>query len=171
MPDYYWIAAAACVVAFAILAWRHAARAERDPSAEKRPASRRRRDATTPRFLVVVDFECTCVRDACAGRKTPWRHEIIEFPAVLIDLDDAAVDPFRAPTFHRFVRPTERPRLTEFCSATSAGLDDARTSPRARRFTSSDDPRGTPRRRRDATKKQVRSSRAFARRRSTRRKR
>ena len=54
-----------------------------------------------------------CVRDTVYFRKKPWAYEIIEFPAIVLDLDAAAsgeIDVFEAPRFHRFVRPTENPR-------------------------------------------------------------
>lgn len=76
------------------------------------------------RFLIVVDFECTCTRDTTFHRKAPWPHEIIEFPAVLIDLADPTADPWAQPTFHRFVRPTERSKLTPFCTSLT-GIDQA----------------------------------------------
>lgn len=69
-----------------------------------------------PRYLIVVDFECTCVQDSTYQQKTPWKHEIIEFPAVLLDLEQPYVNVFSdAPFFHRYVRPEENPRLSKFC--------------------------------------------------------
>jgi len=54
-----------------------------------------------------MDFEATCERD---DRR--WPHEIIEFPAQLIDCKTLqVVDEFR-----EFVRPTEKPQLTAFCT-------------------------------------------------------
>lgn len=59
------------------------------------------------RGFLVMDFEATCERD-----DRSWPNEIIEFPAVLLDANSLeVVDEFRA-----FVRPTERPRLTAFCT-------------------------------------------------------
>ena len=87
------------------------------PVAARTPKAPPSSGACAARYLVVVDFECTCVADTTYQQKTPWQHEIIEFPAVLVDLDlGDACDVFAAPTFHRFVRPTERPRLSKFCS-------------------------------------------------------
>ena len=68
---------------------------------------RRRVDASGPRYLVVVDFECTC-----EDQDEPFLHEIIEFPAVLLDMKTGR----EARHFHAFVRPTERPVLSDFCS-------------------------------------------------------
>ena len=77
-------------------------------------------DGKLLRYYVVVDFEATCERD-----DRLWPNEIIEFPAVLLDaVTLATVDEFRA-----LVRPTERPRLTAFCteltSITQADVDAA----------------------------------------------
>ena len=62
-----------------------------------------------PRFThaVVLDFEATC--DELAP---PQPQEIIEFPSVLISLDEMrVVDEFEA-----FVRPIHFPQLSEFCT-------------------------------------------------------
>lgn len=58
-------------------------------------------------YYVVIDFECTCteVRNALP-------FEIIEFPAVVMNSKTLEVE-FE---FHRYVRPTEHPRLTPFCT-------------------------------------------------------
>jgi len=61
----------------------------------------------TPRFYLVLDLEATCERD---DRR--WPHEIIEFPAQLIDSKTLQV----IDEFHEFVRPTEKPQLTAFCT-------------------------------------------------------
>jgi len=74
-----------------------------------------------------MDFEATCERAEWCERR--WQHEIIEFPAVLLDAGNLeVVDEFRA-----FVRPTERPRLTAFCteltSITQAEVDGGELLP------------------------------------------
>uniref|UniRef100_W6NB46 SKP1 component and Exonuclease domain containing protein n=1 Tax=Haemonchus contortus TaxID=6289 RepID=W6NB46_HAECO len=57
-------------------------------------------------FLVAIDFECTCVEVIY-----DYPHEIIEFPAVLIDVRQMKiVDKFRT-----FVRPEKNPILDPFC--------------------------------------------------------
>jgi len=61
----------------------------------------------TPRFYLVLDFEATCERD---DRR--WPNEIIEFPAQLIDSETLRI----VDEFHEFVRPTEKPKLTTFCT-------------------------------------------------------
>jgi len=56
-------------------------------------------------YYAVLDFECTCDRQG-------WHaHEIIEFPVVFLNALTLQVDMI----FRRFVRPTEKPRLTDFC--------------------------------------------------------
>jgi len=61
----------------------------------------------SPKYFLVMDFEATCELD-----DRSWPNEIIEFPAVLLDATTLeAVSEFR-----EFVRPTERPLLTAFCT-------------------------------------------------------
>ena len=96
-----------------------AARVAEELLAEEAEEDRRRRrveDASKAlRYLVVVDFECTC-----EDQEEPFLHEIIEFPAVLLDLQRGR----EARHFHAFVRPTERPVLSEFCTRLT-GIDQA----------------------------------------------
>lgn len=63
--------------------------------------------------LLVVDLECTCSDESTpvAEQITPETMEIIEVGAVIANLRGEVLD-----RFGRFVRPTERPALTEFCS-------------------------------------------------------
>lgn len=56
-------------------------------------------------YYAVLDFECTCDRQGWLA------HEIIEFPVVFLNAITLEVDM----VFRRFVRPAERPRLTDFC--------------------------------------------------------
>ncbi|NXV91195.1 ERI2 exoribonuclease, partial [Calonectris borealis] len=58
-------------------------------------------------YLIVVDFEATCWRDA--GRRGP---EIIEFPAVLLNTSTGDIES----EFHTYVQPQEHPILSEFCT-------------------------------------------------------
>jgi inhibitor of KinA sporulation pathway (predicted exonuclease) len=58
--------------------------------------------------IVLVDFECTCD----SQRREGFNHEIIEFPAILIDADTFVVKD----VFHSYIRPTEEPILTEYCT-------------------------------------------------------
>ena len=97
-----------------------AARAAGELLAEEEAEDRRRRrveDASkAPRYLVVVDFECTC-----EDQEEPFVHEIVEFPAVLLDTTTRR----EVRHFHAFVRPTERPVLSEFCTRLT-GIDQAK---------------------------------------------
>ncbi|KAL1373418.1 hypothetical protein pipiens_018671 [Culex pipiens pipiens] len=63
----------------------------------------------TFRYLVVMDFEATCWPEQDMKWKT---HEIIEFPAVLLNLVTGQVEA----QFQQFVMPVENPRLSEFCT-------------------------------------------------------
>lgn len=58
-------------------------------------------------FLIVIDFEATC-----SETNDNFIHEIIEFPAVLIDTQNMAV----CNIFQRFCKPRINPILTDFCS-------------------------------------------------------
>lgn len=83
-------------------------------------------DAAAPRdahtHLLVLDFEATCEADA---KRFP--HEIIELPAVLLHARTRE----QVGEFRTFVRPTERPALSAFCteltSITQAQLEGAPT--------------------------------------------
>ncbi|NWR63446.1 ERI2 exoribonuclease, partial [Bucorvus abyssinicus] len=58
-------------------------------------------------YLIVLDFEATCWRDA--ERRGP---EIIEFPAVLLNTSTGEIES----EFHTYVQPQEHPVLSEFCT-------------------------------------------------------
>ncbi|VDK44983.1 unnamed protein product [Anisakis simplex] len=58
-------------------------------------------------YFVVMDFECTCEDEVYE-----YEHEIIEFPAVLVDVRNRRV----VDTFRSHVRPTLNPILSEFCT-------------------------------------------------------
>lgn len=60
-------------------------------------------------FLVVLDFESTCWE---AQRWAP-KQEIIEFPAVLLNLLSGEVEA----EFQQYVMPQEQPVLSPFCSS------------------------------------------------------
>lgn len=57
-------------------------------------------------YLVVIDFEATCDNKTSL---TP--QEIIEFPAVLVNLETLRIQA----VFRTYVKPVCHPRLTEFC--------------------------------------------------------
>jgi len=58
-------------------------------------------------FLLIMDLEATCF-----GGTWEWEpQEIIEFPAILIGREDYET----ISIFHHYVRPTQRPLLSDFC--------------------------------------------------------
>lgn len=59
-------------------------------------------------YYLVIDFEATCD----AGNSQTYRHEIIEFPAMLVDTSQSKI----IAEFHSYVRPVINPKLTEFCT-------------------------------------------------------
>jgi inhibitor of KinA sporulation pathway (predicted exonuclease) len=59
-------------------------------------------------YYCVIDFECTCEEN----NRDNYPHEIIEWPAVLIDASTNQV----VDTFHVYVTPTQNPKLTPFCT-------------------------------------------------------
>lgn len=65
-------------------------------------------------YLIVVDFEATCEETPKDFKHRPIRSdrpEIIQFPAVLVDVrNEMIVD-----CFDSYVRPVEKPILSEFC--------------------------------------------------------
>eukprot|EP00727_Mastigamoeba_balamuthi_P006339 m51a1_g2325 putative 3 -5 exoribonuclease 1-like (219) ;mRNA; r:507668-508460 len=60
-------------------------------------------------LLGVVDVEATCVDP----RRPDFQQEIIEFPCVVLDVRTRAV----VATFHRYIRPTINPVLSDFCTS------------------------------------------------------
>ncbi|XP_067298470.1 ERI1 exoribonuclease 2, partial [Pseudorasbora parva] len=58
-------------------------------------------------FLIIIDFESTCWRE-----KNSSGQEIIEFPAVLLNVSSGEIES----EFHTFVQPQERPVLSDFCT-------------------------------------------------------
>lgn len=63
---------------------------------------------TPYKYLIAVDFEATCF-DKPYNRNI---QEIIEFPAVLIDLETGVI----LSEFQRYVRPVEIPILSDYCT-------------------------------------------------------
>lgn len=80
-------------------------------------------DAWTPfDYILVLDFEATC------EEVTPpdYVYEIIEFPVVLVDTH--LLRPMAE--FHSFVRPREKPILSDFCTAlTGIGQEEIDAAP------------------------------------------
>lgn len=75
-------------------------------------------------FYAVIDFEATCEEN-----NIDYRHEIIEFPIVLVDMEKMEI----GEKFHEYVRPVINPKLTKFCSTltgiSQATVDAAETFP------------------------------------------
>lgn len=61
------------------------------------------------KYAICIDFEATCF-DSPAHKKRKIQ-EIIEFPAVLVDLVTGEI----LGEFHRYVRPVETPILSDYC--------------------------------------------------------
>uniref|UniRef100_A0A8R1HZ92 SAP domain-containing protein n=1 Tax=Caenorhabditis japonica TaxID=281687 RepID=A0A8R1HZ92_CAEJA len=57
-------------------------------------------------YLIAIDFECTCVEVIY-----DYPHEIIELPAVLIDVREMKI----VSEFRTYVRPVLNPDLSDFC--------------------------------------------------------
>mmetsp|Transcript_7466 Transcript_7466/g.8867 ORF Transcript_7466/g.8867 Transcript_7466/m.8867 type:complete len:217 (-) Transcript_7466:1004-1654(-) len=72
-------------------------------------------------YWLVMDFEATC-----EDKDRNWKHEIIEFPGILIRVKDGVV----ISEFESFVQPTEVPILTPFCTKlTSIKQSDVENAP------------------------------------------
>lgn len=70
-----------------------------------------RRVRTPLDLILALDVEATCARDGAVEGES-WVHEIIEFPVVALNTRTLEIEC----EFHRYVRPTEKPLLTEFCT-------------------------------------------------------
>jgi len=73
--------------------------------------------AVARRFLLVLDFEATC-----EDGDRSWRNEVIEFPVVAMEVVESCTSASGvtlrpAGEFREFVRPTEVPALTAFCTS------------------------------------------------------
>jgi inhibitor of KinA sporulation pathway (predicted exonuclease) len=66
-------------------------------------------------FLIVMDFESTCWEERRASTRAP---EIIEFPAVLVNLQTGKIEE----EFQQYVTPTEIPQLSQFCTTLTGNL-------------------------------------------------
>lgn len=72
-------------------------------------------------YWLVMDFEATC-----EDKRRDWPNEIIEFPAIMIRASDGKT----LGEFESFVKPTENPVLTSFCtSLTSIRQSDVENAP------------------------------------------
>ena len=64
----------------------------------------------TDYYLCVLDFEATC----CDKNEFPRNQmEIIEFPSILYKVENHI--PTFISQFHKYVKPTHHPKLTDFC--------------------------------------------------------
>ena len=60
--------------------------------------------------FIVLDYEATCIKDM---RLNP--QEIIEFPTILVRIDSDIGEWNVIDTFHEYVKPVFRPKLSPFC--------------------------------------------------------
>ncbi|KAE8740099.1 hypothetical protein FOCC_FOCC014424 [Frankliniella occidentalis] len=62
-------------------------------------------------YVIVIDFESTCWDNK--DNQSKWQNlaEIIEFPAVLLNVKTGIIEE----QFHHYVMPVENPTLSEFC--------------------------------------------------------
>ncbi|XP_073812738.1 3'-5' exonuclease Snipper-like isoform X7 [Musca autumnalis] len=64
----------------------------------------------TYEYVIAVDFEATCWENQAPPR---WREsEIIEFPAVLVNLKTGKIEA----EFHKYIMPIESPKLSAYCT-------------------------------------------------------
>ncbi|CAL4075035.1 unnamed protein product, partial [Meganyctiphanes norvegica] len=72
--------------------------------------------------IVVIDFEATCEEVKPLG----YKHEIIEFPAVLINVQSMKI----ISEFHSYIQPVINPKLTDFCTQlTGISQENVENSP------------------------------------------
>lgn len=83
--------------------------AEQNEKRIKKKAKRRAVKNHPYKYLICVDFEATCWDMPMYNKRKI--QEIIEFPAVLINMENGEIEK----EFHRYVRPTEMPELSEYC--------------------------------------------------------
>lgn len=73
--------------------------------------------------IVVIDYEATCEED----RPPKFKHEIIEFPAVLINTQSRKI----VSEFQSYVKPVITPRLSKFCTwLTGISQSDVENAPK-----------------------------------------
>merc|ERR1739838_480809 len=65
---------------------------------------------------VVIDYEATCEGD----KPIDYRHEIIEFPAVIVNSKSRKI----VSEFHSYVRPVINPKLSDFCTSLTGITQD-----------------------------------------------
>lgn len=69
-------------------------------------------------YLLVLDFEATCGGDIGTSK---GNQEIIEWPTLLYNLKTGQLED----TFHEYVKPVLRPKLTDFCTELT-GIEQVR---------------------------------------------
>ncbi|XP_023213189.1 3'-5' exoribonuclease 1-like, partial [Centruroides sculpturatus] len=70
------------------------------------------------KYLCVIDFEATC--DENSNKDVNYPHEIIEFPAVLIETSSKTI----VSEFREYCRPVLNKNLTEFCMSLTGIMQD-----------------------------------------------
>ena len=63
-------------------------------------------------YICILDFEATCFDNDEVARN---KMEIIEFPSILYKIDTSNNSYEYISEFHKYVKPTYKPVLTEFC--------------------------------------------------------
>ncbi|ESO93073.1 hypothetical protein LOTGIDRAFT_119783, partial [Lottia gigantea] len=58
-------------------------------------------------YIIIIDYEATC-----EAHTMDYRHEIIEFPAILMNVSDGSM----VSEFRSYCKPIENPKLTRFCT-------------------------------------------------------
>ncbi|XP_041630745.1 3'-5' exonuclease Snipper-like [Drosophila kikkawai] len=61
-------------------------------------------------YVIAVDFEATCWENQPPPHYR--KSEIIEFPAVLVNLETGKIEA----EFHKYIKPFESPRLSNYCT-------------------------------------------------------
>eukprot|EP01127_Copromyxa_protea_P019713 TRINITY_DN645_c0_g1_i1.p1 TRINITY_DN645_c0_g1~~TRINITY_DN645_c0_g1_i1.p1 ORF type:complete len:253 (+),score=40.22 TRINITY_DN645_c0_g1_i1:36-794(+) len=76
---------------------------------------RRPRKVQPVDFYLVIDFEATCEKDSRdSGFTKDYPNEIIEFPVVVLNATTGEIE--KDKSFHYYVKPTQNPHLTTFCT-------------------------------------------------------
>lgn len=75
--------------------------------------------SSPPTYLAVLDFEATCADKNIDVGWDAAKQEIIELPVALLSVAERKV----IATFESFVRPTQQPKLTAFCTALTTITD------------------------------------------------
>lgn len=82
--------------------------AQKAKSQAKKMRKKSKKKSSPFKWLIVIDFEATCFEKPLNRHK---EQEIIEFPAVLINLESGEIEK----EFHKYLRPIEKPELSDYC--------------------------------------------------------